>query len=430
LLFFILGGGALAVWMQSAAQRESHAIFASLARTNADFIRGAHIPATEQMMHYLSRLLNLQAFLVHGSGSIVPEPEDDLRSLRPALAALAPNSNPRSLNDRYEAIAASITPELRLVLLRPREPALDFLRSRETLAVLASFSLLTVALAGLITRRVVRPLRLLSERLPQIEHDPEATLPGAERSDEIGQLARSYLAARDQLAHEREQRRRAERLSLLGKLATSLAHEIHNPLSAIRLHAQLLLSATAEETARAVAESAPILVDESGRIEGIVNQWMFLARPEPPRARPVDLSRLIHQVAQAYAATARHSRVEIEVQAPSDLTIQGDERRLRQAAANLALNAIQAMALGGALTIRASREAGQIRVTFADSGPGFSPEALARGRELFFSQKEGGMGVGLTVTAEIIEAHGGRLEITNAPEGGGIATLILPEKTE
>ena len=84
------------------------------------------------------------------------------------------------------------------------------------------------------------------------------------------------------------------------------------------------------------------------------------------------------------------------------------------------------MARGGRLTIGGAREGGTIKVWFRDSGPGFSKEALGRGRELFFSEKEGGMGVGLTVTAEIIEAHGGQLELANAPDGGAIVTMALP----
>ena len=110
-------------------------------------------------------------------------------------------------------------------------------------------------------------------------------------------------------------------------------------------------------------------------------------------------------------------------------TIQGDLQRLSQAIRNLVINAIQAMPRGGKLRIKAEKHDNSLLLTLADSGPGFSEAALARGTELFYTEKEGGMGVGLNIVASIIEAHGGCLSLQNDPKGGAIVSVSLPSPT-
>jgi len=415
------------LWMQVAARRESRAVFTALARTNADFLHNAHLPATPQMMEYLGRLLNMQAFLREGA-TLLPEPaEEPLRAAIPGLVALAPSSGVKPLEHRYEAVAMPVQPGLDLLLVRPIEPAFISLWRPEALVVLGIFWLLSVALAWSIARGVVQPIRLLARRLPYIESDPAATLPGAERSDELGDLARAYLEARTQIASEREKRRKAERMALLGRMATSLAHEIHNPLSAIRMHGQLLQSAPPEELAATATAFVPTLLEETGRIESLVNQWMFLTRPEPPSTSALSVEHIVSQAVQAQSGAAAHAGMKVNTDIAPGLVIMGDRRRLSQAITNAIVNAFQAMPRGGLLRIRAVEEEGAITLSFHDNGPGFSPQALERHRELFFSEKEGGMGIGLSVTAEILEAHQGRLAVENDPAGGALVTFQLPK---
>ncbi len=426
LVFVAAGSLALAAWLQNAALRESHAVFAALLRTNADFIRNAHLPASEQMMSYLGRLLNMRAFLIRGQNEILPKPDPEIEPMWGALLAVKANAEATPLGHGFEAISAPVDGNLRLALVRPVEPALSFISHRETFVVLGVFWVISVALAWAIGDGVVRPLRLLAARLPTIESDAEAVLPGAERSDEIGQLARAYLAARTQLAEERLRREKAERQALLGRMATGLAHEIHNPLSAIRMHAQLLHSAAPAELAATAEESLPTLIEETVRIEGLVNQWMFLARPEPPSMSPVNLAEFVAAVARSHQPAARHAGVRILIETTERLPAVADARRLQQAMANIVLNGIQAMQREGVLTISAMRDGVTTRLAFRDTGSGFSKVALERYRELFFSQKEGGMGIGLSVAAEILEAHGGRLEVANGADGGAVVTMVLP----
>jgi signal transduction histidine kinase len=206
---------------------------------------------------------------------------------------------------------------------------------------------------------------------------------------------------------------KAQRLAMLGGIATSLAHEIRNPISAIRLHGQLL---GAEEPA-----TAGIIVREAGRIEDLVNQWMFLARPAPPHKTEVLIGQLLDETVQLLKPVAAHSDVAIDFDASGDWRLLADGGRLRQVFHNIILNAIQAMSAGGTLTITARDGV----ISFADTGPGFSPTALRRWAEMLYSEKEGGMGIGLSVAREIIRAHGGRLAASNRSGGGAMVQMVL-----
>jgi signal transduction histidine kinase len=206
---------------------------------------------------------------------------------------------------------------------------------------------------------------------------------------------------------------KAQRFALLGALATSLAHEIRNPIAAIRLHGQLL-----EQTQPA---SAGLIVHEAAKIEDMVNQWLFLTRPEPPRKTEIALADLLDQTVRLLEPVVEHADVHIKVTALSHRRVQADTHRLGQVFHNIILNAIQAMPDGGSLSITVTEK----EITFADTGLGFSPGALRRGGKMLYSEKEGGMGLGLSVAREIVRAHGGRLMLGNEPKGGAIVRVIL-----
>jgi signal transduction histidine kinase len=281
-----------------------------------------------------------------------------------------------AMDGRHEAVAVNIEPGAELTLIRERPTLRTLVLRPLTLGTLAAFWGLCFALAW----AVVRP----------------------------------YL--------------KAQRLALLGQMATALAHEIQNPVAAIRLHGQLLERTQQGEAqgrggleARPTMSAAALIVDEATKIEGLVNQWMFLARPDPPRKAAVAVADLLEQSVRLLAPAAEHGRVRLVVDAARDLLVQADARRLGQVFHNIILNAIQAMPTGGTLTILARDHT----ISFLDTGPGFSPTALRRWAEMLYSEKEGGMGIGLSVAQEIIRAHGGRLTVGNRPEGGAWVSVEL-----
>lgn len=205
----------------------------------------------------------------------------------------------------------------------------------------------------------------------------------------------------------------AQRFALLGSIATSLAHEIRNPIAAIRLHGQLL--------GQAEPVSSGLIVYEAAKIEDMLNQWMFLARPEPPCKTEIVLGELIAKTVRLLKPAADYAKVLIAVTPSTPRSVQADSHRLGQVFHNVILNAIQAMPEGGTLSIAVSES----EISFADTGPGFSPMALRRGLKMLYSEKEGGMGLGLSVARNIVQAHGGMLMIGNRPGGGALVRLKL-----
>lgn len=212
-----------------------------------------------------------------------------------------------------------------------------------------------------------------------------------------------------------------EKLAVLGRMTAALAHEIQNPVSAIQMHAQLLRGTAAEP-------EGEVIEREARRIDDLVNQWMFTSRPEPPRLGDADLGELLTQIVRSLRPRLEHARVTATLETHGDLRLPCDGRRLHHVFTNLLTNAMQAMPKGGTVALAATGGADEVVVTVADRGSGFSPAALQRFGEYFFSEREGGMGIGLGVAKAIVEAHGGALRAANAPSGGAVVTVVLPRR--
>lgn len=421
--FVVAGSLALVWWLGREAERVSRETFASMARTNADFIRKENLPLSDRTAAALSEVLGVGVYFASAGTA----PEIQSTPITPELLALpmrAPGVVSQLPGLPGEVVALPIANGASMYLYRPTPSRTGFLTEKRTLVLLGVFWVLSLGLAWVLAQGLVRPLRAFAARLPRIAEEKGDPIPEVARKDEIGQLARAYSETRAQLAAERTAREQAERLATLGRMATGLAHEINNPVAAIKLHAQLLEM----EVTGTPPERLGIILAESAKIEGLVSQWMFLARPQPPLTAPCDLSQLVAAGVKSLEPAAQHARVGIINELPPGLEVMADHRRIAQAIANVIINAIHAMAAtGGTLTISATRETPTIHLHFTDTGSGFSADALDRATELFYSEKEGGMGIGLNVTAEILRAHNGGLVLKNVPRGSGaVVTMHLP----
>ncbi len=422
LLFVIIGSIALCSWLYLNSRQESRAEFATLARVNAGFIHSSRLPTTERMAQELGRILDLDVYFRQTGNEIIPPLPGDFKKIEANISRLSPSDGVVQLESSTEAVAVPINATCDLIFIRPVQ-TFALLQRPLTLVILLSFWILSLVLAWTLTRGVVRPLRILASRLPHIETDDVVSLPGMERSDEIGLLARAYLQTHSLLSSERRRREKAERLALLGRVATGLAHEINNPVSSIRMHLQLMESAPSGKLDTSVI---PLILSETAKIESLVNQWMFLTRPAPPQISTADLGELVATVVKSLRLQAGHARVAITVDIPPGLRAPVDARRISQTVGNIILNAIQAMPSGGTLRITGHADSGNARLIFADAGRGFSQTALQHYSDLFYSEKEGGMGIGLSVSVEIVKAHGGSIEVANLPAGGACVSLALP----
>lgn len=402
-LAFTLGG------LIDAADRHA---FEDLAVQNASFIDRSSLAMSERLVEDLRRVTSQQVF-VRTHGVLRPMAPREFAAV--PLATMVATGGAVVIGD-HEVVGVSVGDKGELFFVREARRALF---GAPVLSVLAASLSLTAFAAWWVVRGVVRPLRNLARQLPQIDRPDAKELPEAARPDEIGDLARAFVGTREALREAQESRQRVEKLAVLGRMTASLAHEVQNPIAAIRMHAQLWRDADAHPSARTIEQ-------EAARIEGMLNQWLFLTRPEPPARTPLEIGARLRAVVEAQRSRAEHAAVVVTLDAEPDLVVAGDGRRLDQVFHNLLTNALQAMPGGGVLRVTARRHAGGVLVDFADSGRGFSPEALRRFAEFFFSEREGGMGIGLSVATEIVRAHVGRLDAENLAAGGAVVRVWLP----
>lgn len=421
--FVALGTIGLLLVFEHRQQTEECDAFAQLARVNAAFMERTKLPRTRQVADRLSEVIGAEVFFRDPDAKRIVGPTDAI--LPDGLIALAVENEVVDIPGDRLLIMLTDEFGVRTLFLRERRfGGLRDLGSEAWLAV-GFFWLLSIGLGYGLSRWVSAPLRSLVKALPKVGvSGPLPPLP-AKRRDEIGALARVINETHDKLLDERQRRRQAERLALLGRMATGIAHEIRNPAAAIRLHAELL-DATDPES---MAQSRKLILDEAGRLENLVSQWVNFSRPEPPVTRTMNLISMMRDVVEAMSPQACHMNVEIRMREPSEgeILVQADRHRLHQVFTNLTLNAIQAMPKGGVVDIGIVPDCDEVVITIKDQGSGFSDSALERAGEAFFSEREGGLGLGLAVANDICVAHGGSLTAENKPGNGACIRVVLPK---
>lgn len=219
---------------------------------------------------------------------------------------------------------------------------------------------------------------------------------------------------------------RAERLATAGELAAGAAHEIRNPLTAIRSVIQYLRTdyPAGSERAGLIDE----VLAEVDRIDGIVEGLLSFARPAEARFERVDLVELLRHGIALVSARARAQRVATELALPDSLQVHADPNLLKQLLLNVFLNALQAMPGGGVLRLAADLRGGIAEIRATDTGCGIAPEHVERIFDPFFTTKRDGTGLGLSTSYGIVERHGGELEVESAVGRGTTIRIRLPQR--
>jgi signal transduction histidine kinase len=217
-----------------------------------------------------------------------------------------------------------------------------------------------------------------------------------------------------------------EKLAATGRLAASLAHEINNPLQAIHNSLQLMLSFQLE--AQEQQEYLQIADEEIERLMNLVASILEFARPPQREMRATNLNDVVERVLALAGKYLQHRRVAVKRTLSTELppiVVAPDE--LEQVFINLVLNAVDAMPEGGTLHVASWQgEDGRLAVAFSDTGHGIAPEDLKRVFEPFFSTREDGTGLGLTVSHNVVERHGGEIAVESAVGRGATFTVWLP----
>jgi signal transduction histidine kinase/ABC-type uncharacterized transport system substrate-binding protein len=295
--------------------------------------------------------------------------------------------------------------------------------------------------------------RLFGEKFEQALHSDEPVIveyslpmPGGDQhyetrlvrcdNDTIMTIVRDVTVryrAEEQLHKAQSELARAGRMRALGEVAAGIAHEVNQPLAAIITNAragQRALDAVPPNSAL-VREALHDIVSDGKRASEVITRIRGLVNQEPMRRAPLAINDVIRDVAALSDRTLRQRHIELRLELAADLPrVRGDRIQLQQVLLNLVLNGADAMgSLNGrprALGISSSQRTGQITVAVEDSGSGLSPSELAHIFTPFFTTKPEGMGVGLSISRSIVEAHGGSLKLTRNSENGATFEFELP----
>ncbi len=330
--------------------------------------------------------------------------------------------------DRWLALRRTLDePPLELVVAAPLTPILAPLeetarRSTWLLAVVAAGALL---LASFITGRMTRSLATLSEAAAAVSKGDLERRVAETGKNEVGRLGRAFNRMTESLKKMLAELASRESLAAVGEFAASLAHEVRNPLTAIRIDLQMVEEGLAEDSE--LREPQQRALREVTRLDETVSRALSVARSGRIRARPIDLREPIQAASEAAAPTfeSRGARLDIPV-IDSAVPVSGDPAALEQLFLNLLRNSAESLGSAQSATVSVSEEDGYAVVTIQDDGSGMPADVLERVFEPFFSTRPEGTGLGLPIARRIAAAHGGELELKSTPGVGTTATVRLP----
>jgi two-component system NtrC family sensor kinase len=327
--------------------------------------------------------------------------------------------------------------------------------------VLLAGSLFGLAVSGYIGSLLSRPIRELKGLVQRFSAGERDLRIETSSGDEIGELAQEFNSMTAALRHReaaindlnrsleiKVQERtselqannllllktqgelvRAEKLAAVGELAAGVAHEINNPMAIIRGNAEILLIALQPDHQN--REEAEIISRQVARVESIVGNLLSFARQQRKEIKTVALDQILEEILQQVKHHVPLNGIDVRREYGMGTTvIDGDENQLRQVFTNLIVNAVQSMESGGILTIRTyiDNDEENCLAEIGDTGNGIPPEQIKDIFTPFFTTRQSGTGLGLSVSYGIVNNHGGMVTVLSEPGNGSLFTVTLPLK--
>jgi signal transduction histidine kinase len=224
----------------------------------------------------------------------------------------------------------------------------------------------------------------------------------------------------------------AERMATVGRLSLKVAHEVRNPISAIELNAEILQDIVGSRPSQEADEATTLVAairDQVKALDALTEEYLTFARFPRPHFEEESVNGLVEEVAEFVRALATRQGLVLRVETdPAVPMMDVDRGLLRQAVLNLVKNGMEALSRGGELTLSSRRDGDHVEISVSDTGAGIADEVARRLFEPFFTTKPQGSGLGLSITRQITEEHGGELRWENRPGGGVRFILRLPIK--
>lgn len=311
--------------------------------------------------------------------------------------------------------------------------------------ILAIFTIgfLSTVLGLVFFRFINIPITRLTKTMRKAEEGDLSVRVNIKRKDEMGRLAENlntmigklHVAKEEAEQYHQELIQRADRMASIGELASGIAHEIRNPLAGIQGAIQILAEGFPEDDPRRGVTDE--IQKQIYKLERLVKDLLNYAKPVPTNYLPTDMNQLVDKVLSFFMTQrGKPENVKVEKQFFSPLPkIMVDPNSMEQAFLNIILNAQKAMPRGGTFTISThalpgrqddAKEVQEVQIIFEDTGIGIAGENLHKVFNPFFSTRSDGTGLGLSITKNIIEQHGGKIEVESQVNAGTKFTITLP----
>ncbi len=298
---------------------------------------------------------------------------------------------------------------------------LDTIRTfRHSVLLLGGVSaVLTVAIGLGLARTLTRPIHRLVRAAQEIGSGNLERPVASTSRDELGYLGETMEEMRRKILARDEQ---------LRQMLAGVAHEIRNPLGGIEIYAGLIADDLPDGDPRKVHIQK--VIGEVKTLNRVISEFMDFARPAPPSPLPVGVAPLVEEVVFLLAPEMEQTAVRCIREVPEDLQAYVDPDQFRRVLINLMKNGVQAMPEGGTLTLQAGRSGAGVEIAVADTGSGMSAEVVGRLFEPFFTTREKGAGLGLSVVQKVVEENGGWVEVESEVGVGTVFRVVVPEYKE
>ena len=325
--------------------------------------------------------------------------------------------------------------------------------------VIGVFAIILVQI--LLHRAVIMPIQKLASATEKFADGELGTRVSSESVTEIGSLYRAFNTMAEKLeGHERELRElnsdlerkikertseleqaneelkksqaeliRSERVAVTGQLAAGVAHEIRTPLNSLAINIQMLhkeLSNISCSKADVILKTISVVGHEVDRINNVMEEFIRFAKVPQPKFILHDINAVVRDVADLIEPVALSAKINFRLTLNNIQPVRIDPEQIKQVLLNIYQNSIQAMPEGGLLLTEAMEENRKAIIRITDTGKGISPDDLADIFTPFFSTKEGGLGLGLSIVQRIIDEHGGEMHIRSEMNKGTVFEITLP----
>lgn len=280
-----------------------------------------------------------------------------------------------------------------------------------------------LGLTWLLVRRIVRPLEMLDRAAAGVAMQNYSFRVPVAGSDELGRLAATFNSMCDSLEAARQELIRQERISTIGRMATSIVHDLRNPLAAIYGGAEMMVDT--ELSPSQMKRLAANIYQASRRIQEMLHDLLQAARGRRGQPELCRLREVVDHAVEALRPAAEGQQVTVTVDVPEDVELALERSRIERVFLNLINNALEVLTDGGQVRIAARVSGDQVEIEVADSGPGIAPQIRERLFQPFVTGKKSGLGLGLALSRQSVLDHGGDMWAGSVP-GGARFYIRLP----